>query len=253
MPILSSQSEPDAHIPVVPFDEVKGRLKEFWIPQQAPHMSIIAQTRGGKSYLIGHGILPQKEAENVLIIDVKGDDPTFAEIGKPVRKIPRRASRTFNDWLSEGKPREHWYRLIVSEDWTDARQQVGKALTDCYKEHNWTVVLDETPALTDPRIPSLNLGPQVEQMWLRGGSKGISVVAATQGPRWVPKSFYEQAQFHWIGAVEDEDSQKRLREIGGMERYHLPIIKNLPQYHYVYTDRMAEDGVRYRGVTKCDN
>jgi hypothetical protein len=236
-------------IPTVPFEDVKSRMEDFWLPGQAPHHSIIAQTRGGKSYLIGEGILPLIEDEHVLIIDVKGDDPTFKEIGKPVNRIPRRGSRTFNDWLSEGKPREHWYRLIVSEDWTDARNQVGKALLDCYKEHNWTVVLDETRALTDPRIPSLNLGPIVEQMWLRGGSKGICVVAATQGPRWVPKSFYEQAQFHWIGRVEDEDSQNRLREIGGMERYHLPQIKTLPKHHFVYTDN--QDDTRYRGITKC--
>lgn len=245
-------SDTSSVIPKVPFEEVKKRLEKYWLAGKAPHHSIIAQTRGGKSFLIGNGILPLIEDERVLIIDVKGDDPTFAEIGKPVRKVPSRGSRSFNDWLSEGKPREHWYRLIVSEDWTDARQQVGKALADVYKEHNWTVVLDETRALTDPRVPSLNLGPLVEQMWLRGGSKGICVVAATQGPRWVPKSFYEQAQFHWVGAVEDEDAQKRLREIGGFEKHHLQTIGHLEQYHYVYTDRMSEDGVRYRGVTKCE-
>lgn len=252
MPFDSSQSEipEDASIPRVPWGDVHHRVGKFWIPKVAPHHSIISQTRGGKTWLIANGILPHVETENVLIIDVKGDDESLQDVGKPVSKIPSRFGRTFNDWLSEGKPREHWYKLIVHEDWGDARKQVGAALAKIYAERNWTVVLDETRALTDARAPGLNLSPMVEQLWLRGGSKGICVVAATQGPRWVPRSFYEQAQFHWIGAIEDEDSQKRLREVGGMERYHLPTIKGLPQYHWVYTDRMEDK--RYRAVTKVE-
>lgn len=237
-------------IPRMHWNQVHSRVGRLWIPGDAPHHSIVAQTRGGKSYLIGKGILKHVTNENVLIIDVKGDDPTYEEIGTPVRKIPSRFSRTFNDWLSEGKPREHWYRMVVDEDWSSARKQVASALAQCYAEHNWTVVLDETRALTDPRPPGLNLSPYVEQMWLRGGSKRIQVVAATQGPRWVPRSFYEQAQFHWIGCVEDEDSQKRLREIGGMEREHLETIKNLQKRHFVYTDRQEDE--RFRAITMVE-
>lgn len=254
MPIASSRflEEPDASIPRVHWDNIHERVGGFWLPGDAPHHAIVSQTRGGKSYLIGNGILEHKTRERVLIIDVKGDDPTYAEIGNPVDKIPRKFTRSFNDWLSEEKPKEHWYRLVVREDWKDAREQVAKALAECYREHDWTIVLDETRALTDPRPPGLNLSPLVEQLWLRGGSKGINVVAATQGPRWVPRSFYEQAQFHWIGRIEDEDSQKRLREIGGMERYHLPVIKGLQRHHFIYTDNLAEDGVRFRGITKVE-
>lgn len=249
MPLHDREVE---EIASAPWKEVRARLERLWLPGVTPHQSLIAQTGGGKSYLIANGILPLIEDENVLIIDVKGDDPTLAEVGKPVRKIPSRFGRSFYDWISEGKPREHWYRLEVSDDWTDARNQVGKALQTIYKEGKWTVVFDETRALTETRIPSLNLGPQVEQMWLRGRSRQVCVVAATQGPRWVPRSFYEQAQFHWIGAVEDTDSKKRLLEIGGFEKYHLDTLKDLPQYHYVYTDRLDETGKRYRAVVKAD-
>lgn len=251
MPSSSRLYLPDSdgeRIPDMPWATIEGRVRKFWLPNMSPHHSIVSQTGGGKSYLIANGILPHIEDENVVIIDVKGDDPTLAEIGKPVHKIPSRFSRTFNDWLSEGKPREHWYRLVVSHDWTEAREQVGKVLADCFKEKKWTVVIDETRALTEARVPGLNLSPWVEQLWLRGRSKEICVIASTQGPRWVPRSFYEQAQFHWIGIVEDEDSQKRLREIGGMERHHFDQIKNLKKQHFIYTDR--EEDIRFRGITK---
>lgn len=234
------------------WNSIYQRVGELWLPKKAPHHSIIAQTRGGKSYLIGEGILPLIEDEKVLIIDVKGDDPTFAKIGKPVRKVPKMWYRNMSDRLSNAKPREHWYRLVVSEDWQQGKAQVAKALADCYREGNWTIVLDETRALTDPQPPNLGLRPYVEQLWLRGGSRGVCIVAGTQGPRWVPKSFYEQAQFHWIGAIEDEESQKRLREIGGLERNHLHTIKYLEQYNFVYTDRLSEDGARYRAITKVE-
>lgn len=245
----SSQGREVESIPHTPWNTVSGRVESLWLPDRSPHHSIIAQTGNGKSYLIVNGILPMIQDENVLIIDVKGDDETLAETGKPVHKIPSRFSRTFNDWLSEGKPREHWYRLVVSDDYHKARAQVRDALMTIYGEGKWTVVLDETRALTDFREPSLNLLPQVEQLWLRGRSRKVCVVAATQGPRWVPKSFYEQAQFHWIGSVEDYEAQKRLTEIGGMEKWHLEQIRYLPRFHYVYTDKLGDDGVRFRGIT----
>lgn len=234
-------------IPHMHWNEVHKRVGRLWIPGDAPHHSIVAQTGGGKSYLIANGILKHATGARVLILDVKGDDPTYEEVGQPIAKLPSRFARTFHDSISNAKPREHWYRLVVNEDWGAARKQVAQALSQCYAEKDWIVVLDETRAFTDPRPPGLNLSPLIEQLWLRGRSKRVSVIAATQGPRWVPRSFYEQAQFHWIGTVEDEDSQKRLREIGGMEREHLWDIKKLPKRHFVYTDRQEDD--RFRAIT----
>jgi len=42
------------------------------------------------------------------------------------------------------------------------------------------------------------------------------------------------------------------REIGGMERYHLPVIKSLQRHHFIYTDNLDDDGLRYRGITKVE-
>lgn len=254
MPIRPSNAEEaaDAEIPSVHWDHISDRLGDFWLPKMAPHISIISQNGGGKSYLIANGILSRIPDEKVCIIDCKGDDETWQEIGKPVKKLPRRGGRNFWQALGKDEPREHWYRLVVSHNVKEGREQVRKALADMYKEGDWTIVLDETRNLTDPREPNLNLQPQVEALWLRGRSRGISVIAATQGPRWVPRSFFDQAQFHFIGVVEDADSQKRLLEIGGMERYHFPAIKGLPLHHFVYTDRQSEDGKRFRAITKVE-
>lgn len=235
----------------MPWEDVQDRLDRFWIPRQAPHISIVAQTRSGKTYLAKHGILPLIAREPMLIIDVKGDDPTINDegpFGDTCQNLPWRWLRRLNVSLTGDKEQEEWFRLIVREDWEQARNQVKKAIARATKEGDWTIYIDETRALTDPKPPSLRLGAEIEDLWLRKGSRGICVVAATQGPRWVPRSFYDQPQFHFIGQVEDEDSQKRLREIGGFERYHFPQIKTLPKHHFLYTDN--QEDTRYRAVTK---
>jgi len=33
-----------------PWVEIEERMDKLWIPGEAPHMSVIAQTRGGKSF-----------------------------------------------------------------------------------------------------------------------------------------------------------------------------------------------------------
>lgn len=198
-----------------------------------------------------YGILPLINFEKLLIIDVKGDDPTLTEnggMGQESGHVPHPFWRSMNIWLSTEKAEEQWFRLLVKEEWNEARSQVLKALKRVNKEGDWTIYIDETRALTDPSEPSLRLRPQIEDLWLRKGSRGICVVAGTQGPRFVPRSFYDQPQFHLIGQVEDLDSQKRLREIGGLERWHLNQIRDLPKHHFVYTDN--QEDTRYRAITK---
>lgn len=195
--------------------------------------------------------MPLIKNEPLLIIDVKGDDPTLEEeggFGETCTMLPARPWRQINLWLSGQKEEESWFRLNVLEDWNEARNQVQKAIRRATKEGGWTVYIDETRALTDPAPPSLRLRPEIEDLWLRKGSRGICVVAATQGPRFVPRSFYDQPQFHFIGQVEDEDSQKRLREIGGFERWHFQQIKTLPKHHFIYTDNQEDK--RFRAITK---
>lgn len=34
-----------------------------------------------------------------------------------------------------------------------------------------------------------------------------------------------------------------------MEPWHLEQIKYLERYHYVYTDKLGDDGNRFRGIT----
>jgi hypothetical protein len=227
-------------IPHKHWDEVSQEVFKRWQPKNAPHHSIISLSGGGKSYLYTRGLLPMRGHKRALIIDIKGDDETLDGVGQRVRVLPN------NDPWKKKEADTLWYRLIVHEDWNKARDQVREALAHVYKQGNWTVFFDETRHLTDPRVPSLNLRSYVEQLWLRGRSRGVEVVGATQAPRWMPSSFYDQPSFVWIGHINDERAHQRLREIGGLKRQHLGIIQKLQKREFL----VVGDGGDYTAITK---
>lgn len=237
----------DVTIPTRSWQSVLRRVDVLWNPQLAPHHSLLGQNGSGKTHLIVHGLLPLCADDKVCIIDSKGDDPVLRDSGaKSVRVLPRELKRvTFDD----AKPRSAWYRLVVAEDHARGQDQVGRALEQIYKEGSWIVVLDETRAISDPRSPGLGLQPQLDRLWLRGRSRNISVIAATQAPRWVPSSFYDQCQFVWCSRIRDERAHQRIMEIGSMTRAHIPHIARIRKRRWLYMDDeedetwMAETGL----------
>lgn len=239
---------PEAKIPHLSWDVVAKELDGMWAFDNAPHHSIIGLTGSGKSYLATRGILPLVEHDKVLIIDNKGDDPTLRGIGKPVKQLPHPTVVKWKMRQRDRKPRDLWYRLVVTDDWTAARIQVKDAIERVWNDQRWVVVLDETRSLTDPREPGLRLRAYCELIWTKGRSRQVPLIAMTQAPSWVPASFYDQPSFVWIGRINDEDKQKRLREIGGLSRAHLPVIQNLKKRQFLLVaeggDFMAITGLK---------
>jgi hypothetical protein len=212
---------------------VLRRVDRLWVPKQAPHHSIMGQQGSGKSYLITRGLLPLVARNNVLTIDSKGGDETLlGNCGRIVKNLPGRTRKL----STERKPKENWYHLIVSENRGEAREQVANALDLIYKEGDWTVVIDETRAISDPRSPGLGLQPLLDRLWLRGRSRGINVIAGTQAPRWVPTSFYDQCNFVWCSRIRDQRAHQRVMEIGSMTRDHIPVLAAIRKRQWLFMD-----------------
>jgi hypothetical protein len=237
----------ELEIPRVPWETIRAELDESWVPLQAPHHSIVAMNGGGKSYFAMHGLMSMLPYDKVVIIDVKGDDPTLKGFGKPVNELPHKVLIELTRRKRVRKPGENHYRLLVNPNREAARKQVKSVLERVWDEGKWFVFIDETRYLTDPRDPSLGVRSFVEQLWMRGRSREISIVAMTQAPRWVPSSFYDQPSYVWIGRVNDEEAQKRLREIGGLSKVHLPVIASLKKREFLLIaeggDRLAITGI----------
>lgn len=240
-PALPPSRRNESHLVSIPtrdWKQVQKRVNDLWIPEFAPHHSLIGQNGAGKSHLIVHGLLPLCKRDNLCIFDSKGDDPVLNSAGaKPVRKLPTKLRRA----MDENRERDGWFRLAIYDDVERARDQVGTALDRIYNEGNWIVVLDETRAISDPRSPGLGLQPLLDRMWLRGRSRRICVVAATQAPRWVPTSFYDQCQFVWSSRIRDERAHQRIMEIGSMTRAHIPHIAAVRKRRWIYMDDEEEE------------
>lgn len=235
----SSRSEPPAAIPSRTWNEVINRVNRLWQPEIAPHHSLIGQNGSGKSYMIVNGLLPLCQYDRVCIFDSKGDDPVLARAGaRPIRQLPHRIKRQLTD---RNKPNDAWYRMVLYDDRERAQDQAAQALESIYAEGDWIVILDETRALSDPRSPGLGLQPLLDRMWLRGRSRHISVVAATQAPRWVPSSFYDQCQFVWSSRIRDERAHVRMREIGSMSKELIPQIAAVRKRRWIYMDDEEDD------------
>lgn len=238
-------------IPEVPWPVIRSRLAQKWQVRDAPHHSIIGQTRSGKSYLTRYGILDVCRHDKVIFIDGKGDDKTLNEsggLGRVVNRFPSKLVRNQRQLFQDGNPpMANWFRLVTSLNWEQAREQVQEVYERVMVEGDWIVVTDELRYSTDARAPGLNLGAQWEAIRLRGGSKGVGAVDLTQEPRWVRGSFYTQSSFYWISRVEDEAAQKRIAEIGS-SRALLDYLHKIPRRKWVYTDNLDDE--RYWAMTQ---
>lgn len=238
--ILTAADAPMGDYPWVQWPTVRNVVNKLWDPENIPHHSIIAQTRGGKTYLATNGILDMCKYDRVLIIDTKGDDPSL-QIGQTVKRIPK------NTWYSalgrkRDQPREKWYRYVVPKSRPAGHDAVGEILENCYDEGEWVIYIDECWEVTGKyHEGGLDLAGSMSTLWRKGGYRHVSVVAGTQTPVAVPRLFYDQAGFAWIGAIRDEDRQKRLLEIGGLNKKELPVLSTLKRRQWL----LCADGGEY--------
>jgi hypothetical protein len=218
------------------------------------HVSIIAATGDGKSYLVREGLLPLWADYRVLILDVKGDDETLAGLGQLVHSFP-----AVEDNPQQQPPAgERVYRLLVPEfEWSPrsgskrrdspglrrAQEVAGTALHRCYQQGDWLIVLDEARAIVDnEQAFGLGLRGVVENIWQRGRSRGVALVSCTQQPLWMPSSFYSQPSVLYIARML-EPPTNRLREIGGDTQLMRRTLPKLARYEFLVVERGGRTGI----------
>lgn len=215
-------------------------MAETW--HAGEHVSIVCQTGGGKSFLFVHGLAPLLEDEQVIVFDIKGDDPEINKL--KLRKVTHLPSRLEKRLIHGEKPRSQWYHYLAFR-----QDDTRRMLDTCSRTGHMTLYFDEVRALTD-KTPGLGLVSQIDAIWLRGRSREITVIAGTQAPRFVPSSFYEQARHLYIGSLLDRRAQRRLEEIGGDSDAIQDTVSTLALYEYLYIGPLKEDGKRVMQIVK---
>jgi len=190
----------DAAAPFVPWGEFLPAFVAGW--EQGDHVSIIGQTKSGKSVLARELVEARTAASagwHTVVLATKPRDSTLSE-------YVRRGWTKVKRW----PPRRLEQRIILwplgsdaAALFVDQRATFDAALRTIYRGGRWCVVLDEVRYLSH----LLKLAPLLVLLWTQGRSIGITIVSATQRAAWVPLEFYTQAR--WLVIFRERSPRAR--------------------------------------------
>lgn len=178
--------------------------------RQGEHVSILGPTKGGKTTL-ALALVPHRE--HVAVLGTKPRDPALAEL------VRKHGYRRMQEWAPRPGERRVllWPRLTKADDWRSARPVYEHALSRIYESGGWCLYADEARVLCDERRPFLGLAPYMRLLWTQGRSLGVSIVAGTQRPAWVPPEMFDQAEHVFMFQDADADNVRKLGGFGGLD------------------------------------
>lgn len=220
-------------VPDVPWPVVAGRIQRLWSPIDAnPHKAIFAQSRGGKSHLIRHGLLPLVPLARTVVIDVKlGGDPTWDGWGSDVAEL----TPGFGTPAGHDAPR---YRLRVRPG-DEGALQVRRALEVLGAEGECVVIMDDARKVTDPREPGLKCGTVVDHLLLEGAALGISVILGANSDAWATSGLRDQCATFLLGHL-GGNTREGVARIAGLARTERAELDTIAPRQFLYAD--AHDG-----------
>lgn len=189
-------------------------LSDVFDWRQGEHVSLIGHTGSGKTTAL-LAILPHRRY--CVLVGTKARDRTLSGLvrrprwGRPLRP---HEWRRIEDWPPPDPTAERvvlWPRLDRLEDTARQQDVFGRMLEGVFSTGGWCVAADELHYLAT----HLGLRPQLELLYEQGRSLGVSLVAATQRPAWVPLAVYSQATHLFLWRSTDDRDTKRLSDIGG--------------------------------------
>jgi hypothetical protein len=185
--------------------------------------------------LITRGLLPLWSDYRVLYIDIKDRDSTLRGFGHRVESFPNRLQV---QWARKPK----WFRLhvksgLAGRSLPQQQRTVYEAMAGAFKQRDWVIVADELAFLSN----DLRLMQPLRDIWKRGRTN-VTMIAATQSPRWCPAEMYDQPTYLFLGRLGAEGN-KRLGEIGGTVNYHAvrQALGGVHKHEFLFVDKQAED------------
>lgn len=207
-----------------------------WWPEwpwlQGEHVTLLGPTGSGKTTLM---LQLQDRRSHVVVLANKAADATMDKLAAT------------GDWVvtPTWPPKGHtsrnppdkiivWPELDALGDAAAKQADVFAAtLQGVFREGGWCVMFDEVRYLTE----TLGLRKEVTLLLLQGRSLGVSIVAGTQRPAYIPLEFYDQAS--WVFSWRDNDDVN-LKRLGGLGAADPAILRRtvagLPRWHVAVTD-----------------
>jgi hypothetical protein len=114
------------------------------------------------------------------------------------------------------------------------------------QQGNWTVYSDEIRYLTH----DLKLETELDTLYLQGRSLGITLVAATQRPRGVPRNIFAQAEWFGFWRIPNAEDRKSASElVGGQEGTAREAMALLPQHEMLLVNAVRDESMRTKVYT----
>ncbi len=207
-----------SRVPFAPWPGLRDELVERWKPGE--HISVFGPTGRGKTTA---ALALVEERDPVIVLVTKRRERMVRELERKGWQVVRSAGELraatrrgfFSGYFADGRPR----RLVL---WSSppgsirvrrAKQaeDVRRALDALYAAGRWTVVLDEAFYVSK----TLKLATELEILWHEGRSSGLSLVACSQRPSYLPLSAYSAPTYFLLFPSNDPADARKLSEIGG--------------------------------------
>lgn len=198
--------------PRIPWDTFL--TKDFqW--KSGEHVALIGPTGQGKTTMLVN-LLPRHPFTVVFATKPRDDTMTYLIENQGYLKLEK--------WKSLD-PREYPRRVLWPQanklNSTETQMETfDQAFGKIYREGGWTVALDETWFI----INQLKLDHAVKMYLLQARSLGISLLAATQRPAYVPLEVYDQSThlFFWR-----DNDRANLDRISGLSIQSAGLIRDI--------------------------
>lgn len=219
--------------PRVPWDVFK-REAFRWEPGE--HIGLIGPTGNGKTTMMVN-LIAEHPFVSVFATKPRDDTMNYLEGYKGYLKLDR--------WKSLD-PVRHPRRVI----WPEAnklnsavhQQRVfGDAMDKIYREGEWTVAIDELWYF----INTLRLDHEVKTYLLQARSLGISLIAGTQRPAYVPLEVYDQSSHLFLWRDSDQNNLDRLSRLSAPNTYLIrDLVMNLDRHQVLYVNTRTGELIR---------
>lgn len=221
----------ESEVLALPWDEFDSQ----WEWNQGEHLTMVGPTGSGKTTL-ETAILPRRDY--VVFLSTKRIDSTQDELKSMGYKVIHDVRELHPDVTPKAILRPPWPDVSAKRLKALHAEIFGEALMTVFRQGYWTVVMDEARYLTH----DLNLSDAAQLLWLQGRSLGITVVAGTQRPRWIPLEAYDQATHLFFWKDKDRQNVDRVAELAGLSRNTVQeVVPSLRKHEMLYASRETDE------------